>query len=257
MVRELRKVKTSGELYHRQPYVEELLNDWDALSKEEIVRKCQEEGSSIPSESLVYLMRCKDLGFNPLQFKALFDILVARVMQILMSKVSDQVYDRAEGIREEILDQFIELIAIDRNESDTKLDYYEVRFNHALESLRVSYLRKVSAIDVRSVPLTVENEGIVDISPEVEEKVKGMIDLQYSEWSDPSFRSIVLRAIDDLPSDQKLVIGLLLRGMPIESADKSVVTISRALSCTDRTVRNRRNRAFETLREKLKKEELL
>ena len=257
MVRALRKVKTSGELYHRQPVVEKLLNDWDAFSIEEIVRKCQEEGSSIPSEVLIYLLRCRDLGFNPLQFKVLFDNLITRVMQILMSKVSDQVYDRAEGIREEILDQLIELIAIDRNESGTKLDYYEVNFNHALESLRVSHLRKVSTVDVRSVPLTVENEGVVDISPEVEEKVKGVIDLQYSEWNDPSFRSIVLRAIDDLPSDQKHVIGLLLQGMPIESSDESVITISRALDCTDRTVRNRRNRAFETLREKLKKEELL
>ncbi len=257
MVRALQKVKITGELYQRRPAVEKLLSSWDGLPTEEIVRKCQEGGQSIPSEALVYLLRCKSLDFNQLQFKFLFNTLVSRIARILNSKVSDHAYDRAEGIREEILDGFIELVAMDRNDSDTRLDYYEVRFNDALQSLRVSHLRKVPEVDIKSVSLTVENDGVVDISPEVEEEVRKIIDLQYSERSDQSFRSVVLPAIDDLPTDQKLVIGLLLQGMPVESVDKSVMTISRALDCTDKTVRNRRNRAFETLRKKLIKEELL
>jgi len=44
--------------------------------------------------------------------------------------------------------------------------------------------------------------------------------------------------------------------MPIESQDPEVETIAKVLECTERTVRNRLNRAIEKLRVVLQAEEL-
>jgi len=61
-------------------------------------------------------------------------------------------------------------------------------------------------------------------------------------------------AIDCLPDDQKLVIGLLLQGFQIDSKDKNIMTIARILKCDERTVRNRRDRACKALRAILEEE---
>jgi hypothetical protein len=254
MVKELRKVKTNGEKYTRQPSVQKILSEFDGLSPELISRKCICDRVSVPSEVLVHLLRNASIGLDTIQLKVVFDILVSRVQSILWSKVDDQQYDHAFHLREEILGELIELIARDRSEQGTMLDYYEVNFNHAFKCLRVSYLRKSCLANVKSVPLTVEYDEVIDISPEVEARMGEIINLESSKWEDPSFRFALLAAIDKLPLDQKQVVGLLLQGMPIESIDESVMTISRALNCTDRTVRNRKNRAFEALREALVEE---
>jgi len=257
MVQALLKVKASGEKYQRRLSVQKILSGLVNLSPESIAKKCESERDTIPSEVLVHLLRNSDIELNPMQFKVVFDILTLRVESILRSKVDDQHYDRAEILQEEILGKIVELIAVERNEPGTKLDYYEVNFNHAFKCLRISYLRKSGAAKTRSVALTVEYEGTVDILPEVEERMSEIMDLQNSNWEDSPFRYAMLAAIDKLPADQKHVIGLLLQGMPVEFIDENVMTISRALDCTDRTVRNRKSRAFKVLLETILAEELL
>ena len=68
-----------------------------------------------------------------------------------------------------------------------------------------------------------------------------------SIFSDPLFRYRVYLAIDDLPPEQSRTMHLLLLGWPIHSNDPAVMTIAKALGCSDRSVRSHRTRALKTL----------
>ena len=53
---------------------------------------------------------------------------------------------------------------------------------------------------------------------------------------------------DALPDDQRRVVGLLRQGFLTHSQDPHIMTISKMLNCDERTVRNRKARAYKTLR---------
>jgi len=61
-------------------------------------------------------------------------------------------------------------------------------------------------------------------------------------------------AIDALPDDQRRVVGLLRQGFQIDSKDPNIMTIAKLLQCDERTVRNRRDRAYKTLKSVLQEE---
>jgi len=73
--------------------------------------------------------------------------------------------------------------------------------------------------------------------------------------SESNYRSRVHAAIRTLPSNERQVIELLLQGYRIDSEDESVITIAKILSCSEKTVRNRRDRAVATVLRMLKEEE--
>ena len=43
-------------------------------------------------------------------------------------------------------------------------------------------------------------------------------------------------AISSLPSKERQVIELMLKGLPIDSTDGNVLTIAKAVGCTEKTV---------------------
>jgi DNA-directed RNA polymerase specialized sigma24 family protein len=91
-----------------------------------------------------------------------------------------------------------------------------------------------------------------EIAPEVEKAAAEFFADAPSLFDDPAFRSALAPAINNLPLDQKTVIGLLLQGiLPIDSKDPKTTTIASVLKCDERTVRNRRDRAFKSLRKAL------
>ena len=64
------------------------------------------------------------------------------------------------------------------------------------------------------------------------------------------FRFELRQAIDQLPPDERHVIELLhMKEMPIEAKDPETLSVSKLLQCTERTVRNRRDRAYKKLKE--------
>ena len=107
---------------------------------------------------------------------------------------------------------------------------------------------------VDTVPLAANEDDGLEISPEVEAAAAEFLGGDQQELDDPAFRLALTRAIDRLPDDQKEVIGLILQDFQIDSKDKSVMTISSILGCDERTVRNRRDRAYKALRAILQKE---
>ena len=54
---------------------------------------------------------------------------------------------------------------------------------------------------------------------------------------------------------ERQVIELMLKGLPIDSTDGNVLTIAKAVGCTEKTVRNRRDRAIAKLRDALTEED--
>jgi DNA-directed RNA polymerase specialized sigma24 family protein len=94
-----------------------------------------------------------------------------------------------------------------------------------------------------------------ELSKEVEAALAALRPSPEGAGTDFLYRSKLLVAISSLPPDERQVVELLLWEYPIDSQDTEVKTIVRIIGCTEKTVRNRRDRAFAKLREALKEEE--
>lgn len=251
----LKKHTQDGVLYQRRPEIEAWLCDWNQLSYEELIHNCsvkdKSDADNIPSEVLLHFLRRPNLEDNSQNFVKLFRLLFSRIELILQAAIPDSKYGAASDIRYEVLGQFSDLLADDRSESVTSLDYFEVNFNAALASLYKTALRKMGP--KRSAKFdSLTNDDGEDI--EVSSEIDGIVALwgnNLSKLDDPAFRLCFLRAIDELPDDQKRVIGLLFLE---NDKDMNIMTISRILNCDERTVRNRRDRALKTLKSKLQQE---
>ena len=156
-------------------------------------------------------------------------------------------------LRDEVLFRFNEFLCIDRSGYDERLDFFEIRFDCAVANLRRAARRKVLKDSNRLVTLTFDEETN-EPSKEVEDALARLSGQNSGEDDTTDYRLRLLPAIDALPDDQRRVITLLLQGLPIDSQQKGVVTIARALGCSEKTVRNRRDRAFIALRAALEEE---
>lgn len=218
----------------------ERLHQFETLSKK--------NPGYVPSEVLVYFLRRAGVEGAKSDFEKLFRILLKRVEQSLSSSISDSKFAGAHGIREEIAGRFAERIAKDCKGRSGLLDFFEIRFDMAFASFRKSALRQIGPSTEDTIPLGTDDDHGLEISVEVEAAAADFLSGNPSILDDPAFRFELTAAIDNLPDDQKRVIGLLLQGFQIDSKDKNIMTISRILKCDERTVRNRRDRAFKTLK---------
>ena len=160
----------------------------------------------------------------------------------------------AQDIREEIMGRFAERIAKDCNGRFAMLDFFEVRFDLAFARFRKTVLRQIGPASVLTEPLSTDGEEGQDISREVEEAAADYLGGDPQKIDDPVFRLQLDAAIDGLPDDQRRVVGLLRQGFQIDSKDLKIMTITKMLQCDERTVRNRRDRAYKTLRSVLQED---
>lgn len=248
----LKGLTTEGVPYLRPPAIEAWIGRLEGRTPEQRIEhfaaRSRKHADYVPSEVLVYfLRRAWEKGDNA-NFEKMFRILMQRVMQSLRSAIPGSQMADAQGIREEISGRFAELIAEDCRTRNSTLDFYEIRFDLGLARFRISALRQVGPAADDTVPLEKHGEDGLEISPEVEVAAAELLGGSPSMLDDPAFRLALTGAIDGLPEDQKRVIGLLLQGLPIDSKDENVMTIARMLKCDERTVRNRRDRAFRALK---------
>lgn len=236
----------------RQPAIEAWIGQLEGVTPEQRLERfsthSRKHAGYVPSEVLVYfLRRAWENGANA-DFEKIYRVLMMRVAQSLYSAIPDSQMAGAHEIREEILGRFAELIAADCKDRRSALDMYEMRFDLGLKRFRISALRQIGPAADDTVPLETHGEDGEELSAEVEAAAAEMLGGSHSKLDDPSFRLALTAAIDGLPEDQKRVVGLLLQDFPIDSKDKNAMTISRILKCDERTVRNRRDRAFRTLK---------
>ena len=130
-----------------------------------------------------------------------------------------------------------------------RLDIFEVSFDRAAQLLRKDAFRTVSRHENPLVPLEYDDSG--EFPEEVEEKLSLLSPQSMTLEEEFTYRIQVREAIGSLPEMERRVIDMLGAGMPIESKNPDQPSIAGVLGCTPKTVRNRRDRAVQRIRETL------
>ena len=254
IVAPLRKRRLNGELYGRDPKIEALIAELAVLPRDELIARAEitkrSDPGYIPSECLVYFIRASRRDNNEAWFERLYRILIGRVLRSLPKAESSD--GRTESltrgvVRDKVFSRFVELLSADRADYIDKLDYFEVRFDGALASLRRDAQEKAWRDENRSQPLEYDEES-GELSPEVEAAAGAHDPFAASDFDDPAYRSRLDAAIGALPIEQSRIIHMLRQGFPIDSKEPDVMTIAKALGRSEKTIRTYRDKAFATLR---------
>ncbi|UWR99674.1 DNA-binding response regulator [Phaeobacter inhibens] len=233
------------------------MGELSAVSRDELIERIsvsrKTDPNYVPSECLVYFIRNSREDNTEAWFERLFKILAERVLRALPREgVSGGKTASLTNlaIRDRVFGRFVELLSLDRTSGSDKLDYFEVRFDGALASLRRDAQEQAWREENRSAPLEYDTET-GELSEEVE-RAAGSFDLSEAlEIDDPDYRSRWEAAIDTLPRRQMRIIQMLREGIPIDSKDPNIVTIAKALGKSEKTIRTDRDKAFAALREAL------
>lgn len=249
------------ELYTRIPEVEAKLVELEGLSGDDLLARVQirsrDDLGYVPSECLVYFVRASRVDNSNAGFDRLYKVLAERVLRSLPRAES------ADGtttsltnsvIRDRVFGRFIELLSADRGEYSEKLDYFEVRFDGALASLRRDAQDQAWRDENRSTSLDFDEET-GEPSEEVE-RAAGSFDWSSDlEIDGADYRFRLDAAIDALPPEQMRIIEMLRKGVPIDSKEADAVTIAKALGKSEKTIRTHRDKAFAAIRAAMSGEE--
>jgi DNA-directed RNA polymerase specialized sigma24 family protein len=247
LIAPLTRKKKDGTPYTRPDNVEALLAVLNDLPREALLERAQirdrKNPSYLPSECLVHLIRASRAENSEAWFERLYKVLADRVMRAVPAAASSSAASATdERIRDAVFDRFVELLAKDRIESDDRLDFFEARFDLAIKRLRLDAQERVWREANRSDSMDEEGSDAADVAASA---TTNPLDAEI--FFDPLFRERLYVAIDALPPEQRRTMHLLLIGWQIHSSDPSVMTIAKALGCSDRSVRNYRDRALKTL----------
>ena len=254
IVTPLRKRRLSGELYERDPTVEALIAELAALPREELIARAaitkRADPGYVPSECLVYFIRASRRDNGEAWFERLYRILTERVLRSLPRAESSD--GRTESltrgvVRDKVFGRFVELLSADRAAYLDKVDYFEVRFDGALASLRRDAQGQAWRDENRSQPLEYDEES-GEVSLEGEAAAMTYDPFTASNFDDPAYRSRFYSAIEALPGEQTRIVHMLIQGFPIDSQEPDAMTIARALGRSEKTIRTYRDKAFAALR---------
>jgi len=254
----LRKRKGDDTLYARRVEVEEELLTLYATPIEDVAERSKisiaDDPQYISSEAVLHFVRQAKHNDDSPAYETLFSELRQRLLRALPvrekrlpdSKFAADPYQ--QEVRDQVVDKFMELLCIDRNEYRERLDFFEIMFNGAVARLRQTAKRDASERKKRAKTETL---------PEVADQptVSDGFDESLQQLNEPGendenlYRFEVLSAISTLPDDERRVIELLIQGFLL----KEVADI---LNCTEKTARERRNRARNKLAEVLEREDL-
>ncbi len=237
----------------RPPEIEQSINVALAMPREELLERASinDRGHPgyLPSECLLHLLRRTKFDNDDRLFRKLFDLLRGRVLRALPRAEgrsgSQATEDRlAKDVRDEVLFRFNELLCLDRDGGDDRLDFFEVRFEQAISRLRITAKRKAFRMEAASAPLGDEESS--EPSAEVEEAA-ALFRPPEDEILAPRYRKMLALAIDSLPTDERKVITMMLAEIPIVSEDPEKLSMVKILGCSAKTVWNRRDRAIKKL----------
>jgi hypothetical protein len=250
----LAKTYPNGAPYLRMDEVE---NDLVALAKldfDELLRRAaitaRRDPEYVRPECLMHFLRATRQDNNGRRFEALYPFVLRRLLLALPrgerrtergTEVDAFTLDLIDAVR----NRFVGLVSRDRGGGDS-MDFYEVHFDEAVARLRMKFWTKLRLKAARTGTLN-EDPDSGDL-PEHVERAAGSFDETDDDFlSDPSFRDRLRRGIDRLKLEQKEVMLMTLEGIPAESSDPDVPSISRILGCDPSTVRYRKRRAVEIL----------
>jgi len=265
LITPLRKRSVDGVAYFRPPAIAELLAALSQVPIEEVARRARIDDHDsveyVPSECLVYFVRQSKYCGDGDAYREIFATLRQRLLQsvpVYRRRVPDhsRFAERATDldVQDAVLHAFQELLCTDRNGYDERLDFFEIRFNAAVAKLRATARKKIARYESRRLSLagTGDESGSYD---HIEQVLARLRDQDEDVGDDCLCRLRLHAAINILPVAERRVVELLLQEIPIDSNDDKVLAITKILGCAEKTVRNRRDRAFARIRDALNEEE--
>lgn len=255
MVVPLRKRRLiSGERYERDSKVEALIGELEVLQRDDLIARIsitkRSDPGYIPSECLVYFIRASCRDNNETWFERLYRILIERVLRSLprVESFDGKTESLTRGnVRDKVVSRFAELLSTDRIAYVDKLDYFEVRFDGAVASLRRDAQEQAWRDENRTRPIEYDEES-GELAPEVEAAAGAFDPFSTSDLDDAAYRLRLEVAIDALPPEQSRIIHMLRQGFPIDSKEQDVMTIAKAIDRSEKTVRTYRDKAYSALR---------
>jgi hypothetical protein len=248
LITPLIKRSKAGELYERPPEVTAALERLALVSRDELLRRAAIKDRSNPdfvsSECLLHHIRASRRDNSDGWFQRLYKVLLERLWRSLpRAEGTNGTIDHVkENIRNSVFDRFAEMLLEDKQTPGDKLDFFEIRFDMAVKRMRLDAQDQAWRDERRTASL--EEDGVGDQAAVAEFRAD---QLAGDIFSDPLFRDRLYEAIDTLPLEQSRTMHLSLLGWPTESNDPEVMTIAKALGCSDRSVRTYRARAVKTL----------
>lgn len=252
----LRKKTVDGKLYKRRAATEILIHKCLELTFDELCDRAEISARThddyIPSEVLVYFLRQTKTHNNDAQFGSLYQLLEKRIRRVCPhSKVrlgeKEGTIGHLQDVQDFVLDDFAVRVMRDRQEYEEKLDIFEYAFDKAVARRKHDAMRVMYQRDKPTEPLQYDEDG--DIPADVEGALAKLNPNKNSPEDEITYRFQLQRAIDTLPDDERRVINMIFAGIPSESNDPEVQTISTILQCKPQTVRNRRDRAVAKLQQ--------
>lgn len=253
MARALTKRKLDGTLYVRPATIEQQIDEVSSLSLLELRQRLmvvdKKAGGYLHNETLVHLIRLSILENRPEVSGVILQVLLVRCEKNLRFTVSDDLRDAAM-VREDILGEFSERLALDSTTEPGVLDYYEVHFNSAFAALRINVVRKaLTRLKYESEPESADLPDD-DLFGQPDSLVKKLIDNlsepPTQEWQ--LLGSSIVEEINKLPREErKAVILVHYYGYPQSSDDPTQITAATLCNCTPRTIYNRLQRAEKKL----------
>jgi hypothetical protein len=249
MARALTKMTLGRTQYVRPPEIERQIDEVLPLGIVELRQRLmivdKNAEGLLRSETLVHLMRMSILENRPEISESVLPILLVRCEKNLEGTVSGELRDAAI-VREEILGEFCELLALDARTEPSVLDYYECRFNLAFASLRTSAVRRaLTRLKYEGEPNSVdlpEDELFGQPESLLKKLADNMSSPPTQEWE--VLRRPIIEAIKSLPRDErKAVILVHVLGYQQSSDDPNLITAATRCNCTARTIFNRLQRA--------------
>ena len=254
----LRKQKSDGATYKRPESVVAFIRTSLSWSFDQLLEHAsvldQRNSDYVPSEVLVYHLRQTKSDNSDGRFVALYNALQGRIEAACPRAdrtIGNQQFENARlsEIRDAIVEHVTELMFTDRHTYNEQLDYYECRFSHAVRMLRITKFKEVGQKENRKEALHYDETG--DVRMDVEDALELLKKACLSQEENLTYRIQVRRAINVLPIDEQKVIDMLLTDIPIEAKNEDEPSISRLLGCTEKTVRNRRDRAIVKIQKAL------
>jgi DNA-directed RNA polymerase specialized sigma24 family protein len=260
MARKLNKVDIDGKPYTRPAAIEQSIDEALTQDQDTLIRRARirdpAHADYLPSECLLHLVREARLTGDKRRVDRLLPFLFTRCEALLKAAIRDGSRPDAEGLREQVLGAFSELLAKVGTDRDTaELDFYEIRFNQAFAALR----RKTLAKDDRRRALFEDIGQMTDEDGEPLDDENVLAHLSEAARTLPAQEGFVhltqmIEAINGLPAEEREAVFLVcVKGYKVESNDEDEVTAAMLCKVSGRTIRSRLQKAAQKL-QKFKEE---
>lgn len=247
-----------GEPYRRRPAVETQIDALQLLPPEEVARRAREEGPSsqefVATETVLYFIRQKRFDHRPLALKSLYETLRTRIKSLHRTARRTAGQLTLEEVEEQLLFRFEELLSLDRQGYEARLDWFECMFNSGLFTLRINAIRDVR-VTLLERPEPLQEEDHAEVAPEVEAALARFAGTSPDDDREREYRMRLFEVISRLPDEFKRVIEMHdLRGMPMDSPKLGAPSVSSVLGIGEQTVRKRRKKALQMIKNALQGE---